>query len=210
MAGSINQPRPFGDIPTYVVPAHTSPSGVQTSTTSSSHSPFGESPSGTLVLGTSPTNSGSSSLSTKACCLQSAQRRGSYSCVKEDDCGTAQSFVESKLSSVQIASATESPSSQPEAQIYGSAVPSGMQAPTICCSCGGLQGWQYTQTVGKRRTKSYIDLRLLAVGRGGDELQDLEWAKRPKLRESIPARIQEPSVHAPGESPLEQLPTEIL
>jgi len=124
--------------------------------------------------------------------------------------GTAQSFVVAKPSSLQLASAATPPSSQPETQSNGSAVQSDMQTPTICCSCGGLQGWQYTQTAGKRRSKSYTDLRLLAGGRGRDGQQDLEWAKRPKLQDSVPARIEEPPVYAPGESPLEKLPTEIL
>jgi len=62
----------------------------------------------------------------------------------------------------------------------------------------------------KRKSKSYVDLRLLAGSRGRDGQQDWEWAKRLKLQLVVPARIEEPIVSPPGDSPLERLPTEIL
>ena len=85
-----------------------------------------------------------------------------------------------------------------------------MQSSTICCSCGGVQGWQYTQSFVKRKSKSYVDLRLLAGSRGRDGQQDWEWAKRPKLQQVVPPRIAEPPVSPPGVSLLEKLPAEIL
>lgn len=62
----------------------------------------------------------------------------------------------------------------------------------------------------KRKSKSYVDLRLLAGSLRGDGLQDWEWAKRTKFQQVVPARIEEQQVSPPGHSPLERLPTEIL
>ncbi len=197
-------------------------------------------PQGSSSSGASPTSTRSSSPSTNPSLLALENRRGSYSCVKEDDCGrdhsmpfrhqhgihhiscvldprlthvvvvgTAQSFVVSRISSaLHLADAantavlgtnTNALLDQPD-----------MDGPTICCSCGGVQGWQYTHSVGKRRSKSYVDLKFLAGSLVGDGRQDLEWAKRPKLRPRTPTPVQEPEINPPGQSPLERLPTEVL
>lgn len=116
----------------------------------------------------------------------------------------------SKLSALHLANVVETPLSQTKVQFQNTAAPLDMQASTICCSCGGVQGWQYTQSFVKRKSKSYVDLRLLAGSRRGDGLQDWEWAKRPKLQQVVPVRIEVPPVSPPGNSPLESLPTEIL
>ncbi|MCJ1365488.1 hypothetical protein MMC16_004610 [Acarospora aff. strigata] len=198
MAVSMSQPREPRGFPTYVDSVQTPVFDVHTSETFHPHNVCDGGPQAVETLDASPANSCSSSPPSTPSFFQGADRRGSYSCVKEDDCGTAQSFVVSKLSALHLASVKETPQSpkatgQPD-----------MQAPTICCSCGGVQGWQYTHSVGKRRSKSYVDLRLLGAQ------QDWEWAKRPRLDKTITARIEGPLVHEPGESPLERLPTEIL
>lgn len=124
--------------------------------------------------------------------------------------GTAQSFVVSKLSALHLANVAETPRSLTNVQSQDTTAPLNMQASTICCSCGGVQGWQYTQSFVKRKSKSYVDLRVLAGIRRGGGQQDWEWAKRPKLQQVIPAHIEEPAISPPGSSPLEMLPTEIL
>lgn len=124
--------------------------------------------------------------------------------------GTAQSFVVSKLSALHLANVAETPRSLTNVQSQDTTAPLSMQTSTICCSCGGVQGWQYTQAFVKRKSKSYVDLRVLAGIRRGDGQQDWEWAKRPKLQQVVPTHIEEPSISPPGSSPLERLPTEIL
>lgn len=84
-----------------------------------------------------------------------------------------------------------------------------MQGPVVCCSCGGLQGWQYTRSFGKR-SKSYSDVKFLALGRDGEKDRVRDWAKRPRLDKDQPSRVGQISVQSAGQSTLEKLPTEIL
>lgn len=240
MACSISLPRASGDIATYVDPFQTSVFEPHPSEPSRPYSPCNGCPREVDSPATSPANSRRSSPSSNPPFLQTEQRRGSYSCVKEDDCGTcrfccfpppeltqaeffthhmltcsvttgiAQSFLVSRPSTLHLANIVQAPRSQAELQTPNETAQQDMQTSTICCSCGGVQGWQYTQSFVKRKSKSYVDLRLLAGSLRRDGLQDWEWAKRPKLQEVVPARIEEHQVSPPGHSPLERLPTEIL
>lgn len=88
MACSISLPRASGDIATYVDPFQTSMFEAPPSETSRPYSPCNRCPREDDSPATSPANSRRSSPSSNPPFLQTEQRRGSYSCVKEDDCGT--------------------------------------------------------------------------------------------------------------------------
>lgn len=136
--------------------------------------------------------------------------RSSFTSVKENDCGIAQSFTDFK----------ETPS-HTTTTVNGVAtgdVPTGttaatltIQAPAFCCPCGQFKGWKEVRLKGRGLSKSYGDLRLL----GGDGSQGWEWGKSPvQLVPTIPKLPEKkkiaPAPYPPGQSPLETLPAEIL
>lgn len=70
---------------------------------------------------------------------------------------------------------------------------------TCCCHCGRTDSWRASASRGHRRARSYTAPRT-----GISELTGVQWDP-PKQ-----AVVEVPKVFAPGESPLEQLPVEIL
>ncbi len=89
MAASVSLSRASGVIVTYVDPVQTSVFDARTSENARPHNPCNECPREVDFSGTSPASSRSSSPSSIPPFLQAEDRRGSYSCVKEDDCGTS-------------------------------------------------------------------------------------------------------------------------
>lgn len=88
MAASTTLPRVSGVIATYLDPVQTPVFDVHTAETVHPHRPCNGSSRATDAHSTSPASSRSSSPSSNSSVIQVEERRGSYSCVKEDDCGT--------------------------------------------------------------------------------------------------------------------------
>lgn len=88
MAASISLSRASDVIAPYVDRVQTPVFDARTSETARPHNPYEECPQEVDSSGTSSASSRSSSPSSRPTFLQAEDRRGSYSCVKEDDCGT--------------------------------------------------------------------------------------------------------------------------
>lgn len=134
--------------------------------------------------------------------------RGSFSSVKEDDCGIAQSFVVSKVSSLGLDDSYES-AIREETEFSGTgdmATAVALQPPSFCCPCGGFRGWKRIRLSGRHMSKSHSDLRL----HENDKLQHWDWESGPELKDTTPAKSKGPLPYAAGESPLEKLPAEVL
>ena len=136
--------------------------------------------------------------------------RGSFSSVKEDDCGIAQSFTDSKESTFHLPlDNVVADSGAPDST---TATTLAIQAPAFCCPCGQFRGWKEVHLKGRAFSRSYGDLKLL----GGDGTQGWEWGKSPlkstppAVPRQPPAKKAEPKPYPPGKSPLENLPVEIL
>lgn len=144
--------------------------------------------------------------------------RNSFSSVKEDDCGIAQSFTDTKQSSIQPALLTTvGPAAEERISNDTMATALLTQAPAFCCPCGQFKGWKEVHLKGRGLSRSYGDLRLL----GGDWSKGWEWGKTPQVRslelppvaapviEPPPKKVV-PTTYPPGHAPLEMLPAEIL
>ncbi|KAI9842251.1 MAG: hypothetical protein M1838_003227 [Thelocarpon superellum] len=152
----------------------------------------------------SPSRSSRSSLDRRR------SQRPSFSSVKEDDSGVAQSFVESRESSFYplTRSVTHDDVARGDADPATVATTLAIQSPSFCFPCGCFKEWKGIKLrgTGLSKSKSSSDLRLLT---GHDRRSwDATAASTPRAPEKIaPA---ERALYAPGKSPLERLPIEIL
>ncbi|KAI9717158.1 MAG: hypothetical protein M1812_004906 [Candelaria pacifica] len=134
--------------------------------------------------------------------------RGSFSSVKEDDCGIAQSFVVSKFSSLGLDDSSES-AIRDEAESSGytdMATAVALHPPSFCCPCGGFRGWKRIRLSGRHLSKSHSDLRSYE----DDKLLKWDWDTGPELKDIATAEPKGSCTYAAGESPLEKLPAEVL
>lgn len=119
-------------------------------------------------------------------------RKSSWSSVKEEKGGIAQSFFESVHGSVPTSPDT----------LHNAGSPTGAGSCDCCCRCGRSPKWQPVGPGRKRRSKSYTALRT-----GISELSG--WELEPR-RCQEPAEIQLEKSYGPGEAPIERLPVEVL
>lgn len=125
--------------------------------------------------------------------------RSSFSSVRENDDGLAQTFTRSKVSSYTLGTEEvfdESPSAelsqpsfqapltQPHSKLHSFLVPA-----------DSFRGWKQIPLKGRKASRSVEDLHKMAM----------QWSPS-----TTPAPEKKPSSHALGASPLEKLPTEIL
>ncbi|KAI9745002.1 MAG: hypothetical protein M1835_002631, partial [Candelina submexicana] len=160
--------------------------------------------SSSLLRSASPSLSPSPSRATRS---RPREDRGSFSSVKEDDCGIAQSFVVSNVSSLGLDHSFERAITD-EADLLGDtdmAAAVALQSPSFCCPCGGFQGWKRIKLSGRHMSKSYGDLRSYDY----DKLQ-WDWETGSELKDTTPVKEKGPFIYAAGEAPLEKLPAEVL
>ncbi|KAI9792856.1 MAG: hypothetical protein M1833_001015 [Piccolia ochrophora] len=133
--------------------------------------------------------------------------RTSFSSVKEDDSGVAQSFVDTKESSLDYLDDPR-PAIDSDDEKMATVVAS-QQAPSFCCPCGRFRGWKQIRLSGRGlgKSSSSNDLRLLG---GGDEKQGWAWEQSPERSESPSPDSLDQHPYPPGQSPLERLPPEVL
>lgn len=127
-----------------------------------------------------------------------AMGRSSFSSVRENDDGLAQTFTSTKVSSYaqgfeeavddsssmdRIAVEFRPPVTQPFSKLHGSWYPA-----------SSFKGWKHINVQGKTKTRSFGDLQTLRM----------MWNAPPS-----PVRVDK-NRHAPGGAPLEKLPTEVL
>ncbi|KAJ5899039.1 hypothetical protein N7495_003783 [Penicillium taxi] len=131
----------------------------------------------------------------------SSRRRPSFSSIKEDVDGIAQSFVDTHHAP-SLKDSTDSPKLDlMELQ----------QTPDFCCPCGGFLGWKSIRLGGKSLSRSYSDLR----GIGNLQAKGWAWDTTDHGRELCPPN--EPVIEqllaqqiAPQKSTIERLPSEVL
>lgn len=134
--------------------------------------------------------------------------RSSFVSVKEDDCGIAQSFIHSKLSTV-YPSIGDRPATQDvrdDDMTTATSVALAPQLPGFCCPCGRFKGWKQIKLGGRGRSKSYGDIRLLGVASD----KDWQWHKSPERSPVETPKKDAPKTYPPGQSAFERLPLEIL
>ncbi|KAI9814612.1 MAG: hypothetical protein M1827_003168 [Pycnora praestabilis] len=139
--------------------------------------------------------------------LRPREDRSSFSSVKEDDCGIAQSFVDSKTSSL-VTEAFDDEAFYGNHNHYTDKMATlvALQPPSICCPCGGFRGWKRIRLQGRHMSRSYGDLRQFT----GDEHHYLDSGKEPELKTTEAKDEKSVALYPPGKSPLERLPTEII
>ncbi|KAI9809245.1 MAG: hypothetical protein M1825_002536 [Sarcosagium campestre] len=140
--------------------------------------------------------------------FQQRRDRTSFSSVKENDCGIAQTFSDTKESSLAIEEISGFIPRNEDDIMAAAAIMATQQPPGFCCPCGRFKGWKQIRlsSRGLSKSSSSNDLRLL----GGDKHQGWDWEHSP---ERVPAEVPkktESTRYAPGQSPLERLPVEIL
>ena len=129
--------------------------------------------------------------------------RSSFSSVRENDDGLAQTFTRSKVSSytneaeevfdespsLELSQPTyQPPLTQPNSRLHGFWVPA-----------DGFRGWREIPIKGKKASRSVENLRNLCMS----------WSPPPIPKVEKKERVV-PSAYAVGQSPLETLPNEIL
>lgn len=146
--------------------------------------------------------------------------RTSFSSTKESDTGVAQSFTDSKTSSylrwevslpgaeeaidddISVASGLEPPVEadmlNPQSTLHG-----------VVCPCDSFRGWKSISIGGKVASKSFGDLRRLALR--------WDWEARDERPRKTIAPLEVPAgakkvdgTFLPGQSPFERLPMELL
>lgn len=142
--------------------------------------------------------------------------RASFSSVKENRTGVAQSFTDSKTSSYlrnqfdgtnDVEEAIEdTPSTGISTPQNGGEVMLPLTNPhsllhEYVCPCEGFKGWKQISIRGKTVSKSSGDLRSLAGG--------WEWETRKEVLQKDVVKVKGQRC-APGQSPLENLPMELL
>lgn len=125
--------------------------------------------------------------------------RTSFSSIKENDDGVAQSFTTSKISSYLRAEDEEAISdglvpppsmTNPQSALHG-----------VVCPCNGFRGWKAISIKGKVASKSFSDLRAL--------VNRFDWDVKRDVGVPVAARREDGRCGAGG-SPLETLPMELL
>ncbi|KAI9845984.1 MAG: hypothetical protein M1837_004390 [Sclerophora amabilis] len=130
-------------------------------------------------------------------------RKQSFSSVREDDSGLAQSFV---VSSFRLSAEENRTVACNHITKDDMASTMTLPPPTVCCPCGHFNGWKHISLRGKGMSKSSGDLRVL----GNHVERVFDWDKGPEKLEPAPAKGVERSAYPAGQSPLESLPNEIL
>ncbi|RDW68272.1 hypothetical protein BP5796_08929 [Coleophoma crateriformis] len=140
--------------------------------------------------------------------------RSSFSSVKENKSGVAQSFTDSKTSSYlrrgSEDAVDDSPSSsgcstpRDDADVMLPLTNPHSALAGFVCPCEGFRGWKQIRVLGKTVSRSSGDLRGLAGS--------WEWeARKEVLQENVTVLKDQESTDArPGNSPLERLPMELL
>jgi hypothetical protein len=145
--------------------------------------------------------------------------RTSFSSTKESDTGIAQSFTDSKTSSylrwevglpgaedaidddLSVASGLQTPVEaamlNPQSTLHG-----------VVCPCDSFRGWKSISIGGKVASKSFGDLRRLAL-RWDWEARD-ERPRKAIVPLETPAGTKVDGTFLPGQSPFERLPMELL
>ncbi|KAG9243790.1 hypothetical protein BJ878DRAFT_442670 [Calycina marina] len=152
--------------------------------------------------------------------------RTSFSSIKESSEGGAQSFTDSKVSSYlrhqfrldgsEEAIADDGSSSSgartpPKIEETPSMIHSHSDMNDFICPCSGFRGWKSISIRGKVASRSSGDLRKLAMGY---DWYSKDTAKLEKTKlvvpTSPPEAKQDRGCYAAGQSPFEELPTELL
>lgn len=157
--------------------------------------------------------------------LPQREDRTSFSSTKESDTGIAQSFTNSKTSSYLRWEVGASP---PEDAIDDASTSGGSNSPEellpeetktmlnpqstlhgLVCPCDSFRGWKNISIGGKVASKSFGDLRRLALR--WDWEQNEEQARKANIPLHLTSDLRaRDGTYLPGQSPFERLPMELL
>jgi hypothetical protein len=135
--------------------------------------------------------------------------RESFTSVKEDGCGIAQSFILTHTSSLNQ-SATNSSAIGDDDELLNNGGTM-FQPRNFCCPCQGFGGWRRVELGGFRLSKSCGDLTLLTrdYSTGLDTATE-KLLEMPTLDAVVEEKKEVPEAHPASLSPIERLPMEIF
>ena len=133
----------------------------------------------------------------------------SFTSVKEDGCGIAQSFIFTHTSSLNQSATNSSAISDDDEQANKDEAM--LQPHNFYCQCQSFGGWRRVELGRSRLSKSCGDLTLLS--RDFSNVLDTATEKlleMPTLDAVVEEKREIPEAHPAGLSPIERLPTEIF
>ncbi|KAI9765608.1 MAG: hypothetical protein M1840_007297 [Geoglossum simile] len=136
--------------------------------------------------------------------------RESFTSVKEDGCGIAQSFILTHTSALNQSAVDSSAISDDDNELVNNGETM-LQPRNFCCPCQGFGGWRRVELGGFRLSKSCSDLALL--GRdysNGLNTTTEKLLEMPTLEAVVEEKKEVREVHPASLSPIERLPMDIF